>query len=69
MRDMSQPRRRPGSAGAAGAAGAGEAVQVVVRCRPMSGKEASQGHTQIIDMWPQRGEHQCCHKSRQQVDQ
>ncbi|KAK3914741.1 Kinesin-II 95 kDa subunit [Frankliniella fusca] len=38
-------------------AGAGEAVQVVVRCRPMSGKEASQGHTQIIDMWPQRGEH------------
>lgn len=45
-----------GGGGGAGAKGAGEAVQVVVRCRPMSGKEANQGHTQIIDMWPQRGE-------------
>ncbi|XP_034234305.1 kinesin-II 95 kDa subunit-like, partial [Thrips palmi] len=33
----------------------GESVQVVVRCRPMSRKEEGQGHTQIIDMWPQRG--------------
>lgn len=32
-----------------------EAVQVVVRCRPMSAKEESQGHSQIVDMWPQRG--------------
>ena len=27
-----------------------ECVRVVVRCRPMSSKEKSQGHTKIIDI-------------------
>ncbi|KAJ1520884.1 hypothetical protein ONE63_003967 [Megalurothrips usitatus] len=44
-----------GPIGPMGDGGSGEAVQVVVRCRPMSRKEAAQGHTPIIDMWPQRG--------------
>ena len=32
-----------------------ESVQVVVRCRPMNGKEISEGHQRIVDLDPSRG--------------
>lgn len=33
-----------------------EAVKVAIRCRPMSSKELSQGHIEIVKMNLQRGE-------------
>ncbi|XP_063220421.1 kinesin-like protein KIF3B isoform X2 [Bacillus rossius redtenbacheri] len=32
-----------------------EAVQVVVRCRPMNEKEMSNGYKRVIEVWPARG--------------
>lgn len=32
-----------------------ECVSVAVRCRPISQKEKSAGHTQVVEMWPDQG--------------
>ncbi|KAH8296517.1 hypothetical protein KR054_007350 [Drosophila jambulina] len=49
---MSAKSRRPGTAGSQTP---NECVQVVVRCRPMSNRERSEGSPEVVNVYPNRG--------------
>lgn len=50
--EMSAKSRRPGTAGSQTP---NECVQVVVRCRPMSNRERTEGSPEVVNVYPNRG--------------
>ncbi|XP_073827226.1 kinesin-like protein 68D [Musca autumnalis] len=66
---MSARARRPGTGGSNGGQTLNECVQVVVRCRPMSNKERSEGYDEVISVYPKRGVIEISNQTETQKEQ
>ncbi|XP_061388916.1 kinesin-like protein Klp68D [Musca vetustissima] len=63
---MSARARRPGTGNSQTL---NECVQVVVRCRPMSNKERSEGYDEVISVYPKRGVIEIANQTDSQKEQ